>query len=46
LFSEEDLILAKIPALKEKYQLDTIFHGEQDELKRILTTQKLDQGKK
>ena len=26
----------KFKALKEKYQLDTIFHGEKDELKRIL----------
>ena len=34
--SEEDLSSPKFRALKEKYQLDTIFHGEQDELKRIL----------
>jgi len=32
----EDLSSAKFKALKEKYQLDTIFHGETDETKRIL----------
>ncbi|HEY6974841.1 MAG TPA: transglutaminase domain-containing protein [Chitinophagaceae bacterium] len=32
----EDLTSPKFKALKEKYQLDTIFHGETDELKRIL----------
>ena len=32
----EDLSSPKFNALKEKYQLDTIFHGEKDELKRIL----------
>ena len=32
----EDLTSPKFRALKEKYQLDTIFHGETDELKRIL----------
>src|SRR5215510_817096 len=32
----EDLTSPKFIALKEKYQLDTIFHGETDELKRIL----------
>ena len=32
----EDLASPKFKALKEKYQLDTIFHGETDELKRIL----------
>ena len=32
----EDLSNPKFAALKEKYQLDTIFHGETDELKRIL----------
>jgi len=32
----EDLTSPKFQALKEKYQLDTIFHGEKDELKRIL----------
>ena len=32
----EDLSSQKFAALKEKYQLDTIFHGETDELKRIL----------
>jgi transglutaminase superfamily protein len=31
-----DLISPKFNALKEKYHLDTIFHGETDELKRIL----------
>ncbi|MEO8762715.1 MAG: transglutaminase domain-containing protein [Ginsengibacter sp.] len=34
--SFEDLSSSKFNALKEKYQLDTIFHGEKDELKRIL----------
>src|SRR6476620_651135 len=34
--SFEDLSSPKFKALKEKYQLDTIFHGEKDELKRIL----------
>jgi len=34
--SNEDLSSPKFKALKEKYQLDTIFHGETDELKRIL----------
>jgi hypothetical protein len=34
--SYEDLGSPKFAALKEKYQLDTIFHGETDELKRIL----------
>lgn len=34
--SFEDLFSPKFQALKEKYQLDTIFHGEKDELKRIL----------
>jgi hypothetical protein len=32
----EDLSNPKFAALKEKYRLDTIFHGEKDELKRIL----------
>jgi len=34
--SFEDLSSPKFQALKEKYQLDSIFHGEKDELKRIL----------
>jgi len=34
--SYEDLSSPRFNALKEKYQLDTIFHGETDELKRIL----------
>jgi hypothetical protein len=34
--SAEDLSSPKFAALREKYQLDTIFHGEQDEFKRIL----------
>ena len=34
--SYEDLSSPKFNALKIKYQLDTIFHGETDELKRIL----------
>jgi hypothetical protein len=34
--SFEDLTSPKFAALKAKYQLDTIFHGQQDELKRIL----------
>lgn len=32
----EDLSAPKFEALKNRYQLDTIFHGETDELKRIL----------
>ena len=32
----EDLSSPKFNALKEKYQLDTIFHGEKEEFKRIL----------
>src|SRR5262245_52676356 len=32
----EDLTSPKFQALKEKYRLDTIFHGETNELKRIL----------
>jgi hypothetical protein len=32
----EDLSSPKFKALKERYQLDTIFHGETDEFKRIL----------
>ena len=32
----EDLNSPKFRTLKEKYQLDTIFHGDTDELKRIL----------
>ena len=31
----EDITSQKFKALKEKYRLDTIFHGETDELKRI-----------
>jgi len=34
--SYEDLASPKFQALREKYQLDTIFHGEQDEYKRML----------
>ena len=34
--SFEDISSPRFKALKEKYQLDTIFHGETDELKRIL----------
>jgi len=34
--SYENLNSPKFNALKEKYQLDTIFHGETDEFKRIL----------
>jgi hypothetical protein len=34
--SHEDITLPKFDTLKTKYQLDTIFHGEQDEFKRIL----------
>jgi len=34
--SFEDLSSPKFEALKSKYQLDTIFHGETNELKRIL----------
>jgi hypothetical protein len=32
----EDLKSPKFQALKDKYQLDTVFHGEQDEFKRQL----------
>ncbi len=32
----EDLSSPKFQALKDKYQLDTIFHGEQDEFRRML----------
>lgn len=35
-YGYEDLTSPKFGHLKEKYQLDTIFHGEKDELKRIL----------
>lgn len=34
--SFEDISLARFDSLKAKYQLDTIFHGETDEFKRIL----------
>lgn len=34
--SSEDLTSPKFQHLKDKYQLDTVFHGETDELKRIL----------
>ena len=34
--SFEDLSHPKFDALKENYQLDTIFHGETDEFKRVL----------
>lgn len=34
--SFEDLTSPKFSAFREKYQLDTIFHGEQDEFKRML----------
>lgn len=34
--ASEDISAAKFSALKERYSLDTIFHGEKDELKRIL----------
>lgn len=32
----EDLSSPKFVGLKQKYQLDTVFHDEKDELKRIL----------
>jgi hypothetical protein len=32
----EDLTISKFDPLKDKYQLDTVFHGETNELKRIL----------
>ena len=32
----EDLDAPKFAALKKTYQLDTVFHGEKNELKRIL----------
>ncbi len=34
--SSEDLTSPKFEYLRTKYQLDTVFHGETDELKRIL----------
>ena len=34
--SYEDSSFPRFEALREKYQLDTIFHGEKDEFKRIL----------
>jgi hypothetical protein len=34
--SYEDLSYPRFKSLKEKYQLDTIFHGEKDEFKKIL----------
>lgn len=34
--SFEDMSSPKFEALKKRYRLDTIFHGEKDELKRIL----------
>ena len=35
-YSFEDLSLPKFAALRNKYRLDTVFHGEQDEFKRML----------
>src|SRR5712672_2250832 len=35
-YSFEDLSSPKFAALRSKYRLDTIFHGEQDEFKRML----------
>ena len=32
----EDLASPKFRTLRDKYQLDTVFHGEQDEFKRML----------
>ncbi len=34
--ASEDLLSSKFEHLRIKYQLDTVFHGETDELKRIL----------
>ena len=34
--SYEDITLPRFDSLKTKYQLDTVFHGETDEFKRIL----------
>lgn len=34
--SFEDLSSPKFKSLREKYQLDTVFHGEEDEFKRML----------
>lgn len=34
--SYEDISLPRFDSLKAKYQLDTVFHGETDEFKRIL----------
>ena len=43
--SAEDLSSPKFRALREKYQLDTIFHGEKDEFKRILMLRNWIRGK-
>jgi len=43
--SSEDLSSPKFRELKDKYQLDTVFHGEQDELKRILLLRNWIKGK-
>jgi hypothetical protein len=43
--SSEDLSAPKFRELRDKYQLDTIFHGEQDELKRILLLRDWIRGK-
>lgn len=32
----EDLVSPKFRALREKYKIDTVFHGEQDEFRRML----------
>ena len=40
----EDLTNPGFRHLIEKYQLDTIFHGETDEFKRILITEALDKN--
>lgn len=34
--SSEDLSLPKFASFREKYRLDTVFHGEEDEFRRIL----------
>src|SRR5688572_1553502 len=43
--SSEDLSDPKFRELKNKYQLDTVFHGEQEELKRILLLRNWIRGK-
>ncbi len=43
--SFEDLSSPKFQALKDKYQLDTVFHGEKDEFKRMMLLRDWIRGK-